>query len=373
MSKIKAKITLLSRGLNIALLTLFIYSCNGQKTKDTTKGKPETQKKSTTKNGFPFFYNQKSENAKQHATFNGRISEFVWQIFQDKNTNYWFATNHDGVLIYNHTLLRQFTPKEGIGGNAVRAIVEDKKGTIWLGTSNGLTSYDGKTFKNYTTKDGLINNEIWTVKIAKNGTLWIGTVGGVSKFNGTKFESFNIPKPQVLSPESMLSKNRISDILIDKNNDLWFVNDGYGITKFNGTEFTFFTTKNGLTNNNVADLFEDSQGNIWIGTYYGGVSKYDGKSFTNFTKDGIIKGVETYNFCEDSKGNIWFSAENYGVYRYDGKEFTQFTMKDGLATNTIQSIFQDKKGQIWFSTWNGLSLYNGKTITNAANNEPWVR
>ena len=76
---------------------------------------------------------------------------------------------------------------------------------------------------------------------------------------------------------------------------------------------------------------------------------------------------------EDKKGNVWFSAENHGVYRYDGKNFTQFTVQDGLATNTIQHIFEDRKGQIWLSTWKGISVYDGKEITDLADKEPWTK
>lgn len=339
-------------------------SCKGQKAEEATTELKNKEGHSYTEN-LPY--------STQHSTLKGKVSEFIWQIHQDSSGHYWFGTNHDGILFYNNDSLIQYTPKDGIGGNAIRAIVEKENGEIWFGTSNGLTSYNGKYFTNYTTKDGLIDNEIWTVEIDKEGIIWIGTVGGVSKFDGNSFENFDVPKPNVLSPEPMLSEKRVGDILIDQNGHLWFVNDGYGITKFNGSQFEFFTTKNGLTDNNVADLFEDSKGNIWIGTYYGGVSKFDGKTFTNFTKEGKIEGIETYNFCEDRMGNIWFSAENYGVYRYNGKEFTQFTMKEGLATNTIQTIYEDNKGQIWFSTWEGISLYEGKEITNVADKEPWTK
>ena len=70
---------------------------------------------------------------------------------------------------------------------------------------------------------------------------------------------------------------------------------------------------------------------------------------------------------------IWFSAENFGVNRYDGTEFLQFTAEVGLATNTIQRIYTYKKGLVWFSTWEGISLYDGKEITNVSEKEPGAK
>lgn len=369
----KSQMVSLIRLLCITLPLLLTYSCVGQVSKSELNEKVENSKKPQKKVHPPLIYKQEKIDSKQHSTFNGIISEFVWQMYQDKNDRFWFCTNHDGVIIYDGKSLKQFTPEDGLGGNAVRNIIEDNSGNIWLGTSSGLTKYYGGIFTNYPLQNGVNNNEIWSIAIDKNGIIWVGSVAGASKFDGNKFTSFTVPKTNIKDATPMLSKNRINDILIDRNENIWFVIDGYGISKFNGKTFEFYSKENGLTDNNVADIFEDSIGNIWIGTYYGGVSKYDGKTFTNYTKDGIIKGVETYNFCEDNKGNIWFSAENHGVYRYNGNEFSQFTIKDGLATNTVQSIFQDKKGHIWFSTWNGLSLYDGKQIINASDKEPWMK
>ncbi|MCF1191441.1 hypothetical protein LRR18_07580 [Mangrovimonas sp. AS39] len=356
--------------LGFAFSLLFTTSCN-QKGYNKIPQKPsETSPQANNPEFAPF--PDYTEKTKKHATFNGKVSEFIWQIYQDKNAHYWFGTNHDGILFYDNNSLKHYTSKDGIGGNAVRAILEDQEGNIWFGTSNGLTNYNGNIFKNYTVADGLIDNEIWSITIDRNGLIWIGTVGGVSTFNGKTFKTFEVPKPQIYNAEPMLSQNRVSDILIDKDNEIWFVNDGYGVTKYNGHTFEFYSKDNGLTDNSVADLFEDSNGTIWIGTYYGGVSTYDGNDFTNFTEKGVIKGIETYNFFEDKKGNIWFSAENQGVYSYNGNEFKLYNMADGLATNGIQSIFQDHKGQMWFSTWDGLSLFDGNQIVNASEREPWT-
>ena len=65
----------------------------------------------------------------------------------------------------------------------------------------------------------------------------------------------------------------------------------------------------------------------------------------------------------DKSGNLWFGTTGEGVYRYDGKLFTQFTVKDGLINNTVWSILEDKTGNIWVGTDDGISCYDGKTIT----------
>lgn len=42
---------------------------------------------------------------------------------------------------------------------------------------------------------------------------------------------------------------------------------------------------------------------------------------------------------------------------------TNITTNDGLSNNTVRAVFQDSKGYMWFCTPNGLSRYDGTSIT----------
>ena len=356
--------------LILALLAILITSCQGQvkeKSMPDNKGyEAITQAK---------ILNQNTTFPQIHTNLNGMVREFVRTIYQDKNGNYWFGTNGDGIIRYNGKTLEKMSIPDVSPYFRVLEIVEDKAANLWFATSEGLIKFDGEKFKTFSVKEGLpsTNVEIWGLAIDKNELIWIGATGGVFQFDGEKFMPFSLPSSIVENPKPMLSTKLVFKIIQDKNGTMWFATDGNGIFKYKNEEFIHLTTKNELTDNNVADILEDKKGNIWIGTFYGGVSKFDGKTYTNFTKDGIIEGEETYNFHEDRRGNIWFSAEGFGVYRYDGSTFTQFTTDNGLTTNVVQSIYEDNKGQVWFGTWQGICLYDGQKIMNAKDKEAWTK
>lgn len=356
----------------MVVLTPVVLSCNRQEDKSVnefnSRNKDSLSKSLSASGADQYFVFPQI-----HAHLKGMVSEFIFKAFEDKKGNFWFCTNHDGVIKYNGNSLVKYTSKNGLGGDAVRSLVADKAGNIWFGTSKGLAKFDGNVFTNFSLGSKPQDNEIWVVTIDKNGVIWIGTNTGVCKFDGTKFESFNVPKAEIHAATPMLSKERIGSMCIDSKGCIWFVTDGYGITRFDGENFQFITSNNGLPDNNVTSVFEDSKGNIWIGTFNGGVTKYDGQDYTNFTKDDMIKGIEVSNFCEDQKGNVWFSAEGVGVYKYDGKIFELFTTKDGLTTNIVQHIYSDRKGQLWFFTWQGISLYDGKLFKDVSEKEPWTK
>lgn len=308
-----------------------------------------------------------------HAHLGGRVSQFVRVLHQDSRGNYWFGTNGDGIIRYDGRALEKMAAELLPKRVAVRAIVEDKAGNLWFGTSSGLVRYNGTAFAIFSTEAGLQHEEIWSLAVDSKGLVWVGSIGGVSHFDGTAFTTFPLPEARVAQPQPMLSERAILDILEDREGTIWLVADGNGIFKYSSGEFYHLTAANGLTDNNVADVFEDRTGHIWIGTFNGGVSRIDGDTFTNFTRDGIVEGEETYNFIEDRRGNVWFSAEGHGAYRYDGTGFVQFTTDNGLTANVVQSLLEDRKGQIWFGTWQGMSIYDGDTIADAGDREPWTK
>ncbi len=331
--------------------------------------------------------NKKTEE--QSQTKAPQIDEYVVEIFEDSKKNLWFGTINNGAAKFDGKALTYLTTENGLIGNTVTSFAEDKQGNIWLGTHNGLSKFDGKTFINFTDKNGLVNNTVSELLIDKKGILWVGTWDGVSKFNGTTFSTFTLPNPDVELMPYQSTLHWVSEIIEDKQGNIWFSRDGYGVCKYNGQSFTLYTKKDGLVSNNIQEIEEDKKGNIWFGsrvverdnpdktgrTGDGGLSKFDGKAFTHFPEIKGLSKNEVYAIYEDSKGNIWIGANGVGVYRYDGKDFTLFSKTDRADLMPygygIQSILEDKKGNLWLGLSGGLFRLQGDSIINVSRNGPW--
>jgi ligand-binding sensor domain-containing protein/signal transduction histidine kinase len=187
------------------------------------------------------------------------------------------------------------------------------------------------------------------VKDASGNEFIMGT-GGISNF--TNFTS-----------DDGLTLDAVNCSLMDNMGNLWFGTQGGGASRYDGKSFTTFTTTQGLVDNSVSCLFQDKAGNIWFGTQGGGVSKFDGRSVVNFNTDkGLINNRIT-SIAEDNNENIWIGTVG-GASKYDGKIFTSFTTKQGLPNNGVKYVALDKAGNIWFCTQGGASEYNGKSFTN---------
>ncbi len=317
-----------------------------------------------------------------------QIDEYVVEIWEDKKGNLWFGTLAKGVARYDGNSLTYFSTKDGLCENAVVSIAEDQAGNIWFGTRAGLSKYDGRTFTNFTSKEGLCNDHVSNILFDRAGNLWVGTWGGVCRYDGATFSDFPLPIPDVEVPNYQATTNWVTEIMEDRQGNIWFGRSGYGACKYDGNSFIQFTKKDGLPSNCVQTILEDKQGNLWFGsrvtekdnpdangrTGNGGLSRYDGKTFIQYPElEGLSKN-DIYSILEDKTGNIWIGATGVGMYRYDGESFKIYKGTDRMDLTYsfgVQSILEDRNGTLWFGFSGGLFRLNGPSITNVTTDGPW--
>lgn len=211
----------------------------------------------------------------------------------------------------------------------------------------------------------------------------------------------------------------IRNIHQDKNGNLWFGTNGYGVAHYDGDSVSYFSNAQGFHGQQLTGMTEDAEKNIWFATDQG-VVKYDwssneegGKRFVNYTDEQYFGGQRFWSICADSKnriwagsatgifrfdgkkwapfalplpedvtgdfitvatswsisedraGNMWFSTNGYGAFKYDGQSFTQYSKISGLSDDRVDVIMEDSRGTMWFGTrFGGLSQFDGISFIN---------
>jgi len=77
---------------------------------------------------------------------------------------------------------------KGLPHGHARAIVQDHRGFIWIGTLRGLCRYDGYRVKVFTlippdSVAAIIDNRVDTLHLDHEGTIWVGTGSGIAPFD----------------------------------------------------------------------------------------------------------------------------------------------------------------------------------------------
>jgi len=196
----------------------------------------------------------------------------------------------------------------------------------------------------------VLQNEKGETILGANGKPYPMGDGGISNFSN-------------FTTDDGLALDAVNCSLLDKSGNLWFGTFGGGVSRYDGHSFQPFTTAQGLANNDVWSIAEDKTGKLWFGTWGGGVSCYDGQSFRTFTTAQGLADNNVKSIITDKRGNLWFGTGGGGVSCYDGKLFRTFTTAQGLADNEVNCIIEDKKGNLWFGTrGGGVSYYDGQSF-----------
>jgi ligand-binding sensor domain-containing protein len=119
-----------------------------------------------------------SVSADGPATYN---PNYVFSILVAADGSTWAGTWGGGVARWDGKAWTNLTAKDGLAGNIVYSLVQDKKGLFWFGTNRGVSRWDGKTFKNFGMAQGLLENNVYALAVGPDGDVWAGTRKGVAR------------------------------------------------------------------------------------------------------------------------------------------------------------------------------------------------
>ncbi len=241
-----------------------------------------------------------------------------------------------------------------VSNTAVKVFLESRDGSLWIGTTNGLSQYRDGKITWLTETNGLPDKTVLALCEDRTGNLWLGTgTGLVCYSNGvaTPYHKEGFPPGAV----------RV--LFWDRENNLWFGGSSGLICLKESGALSHFRKSEGLPDNFIRTIFEDSRGQLWVGTMSGLCRRLGDKFVVESNAEG---GSYETIFCmlEDREGGIWVGTKE-GLSQLQFRPFKSYTRQNGLAHNNIMSVREDRAGTIWASSWGGgvSRLRNGEFIT----------
>ncbi len=121
-----------------------------------------------------------------------------------------------------------------------------------------------------------------------------------------------------------------------------------------------YTINSGLPSNCIHEIYKDSRGFLWLGTD-AGLSRFDGKNFTVYTSQDGLFGDKIWSITESEDGTIWIGAHDGGISRFNGKEIKSYNTESGLISNEVRKLFYSTKFKLLLiGTEDGLSIYHNE-------------
>ncbi len=302
-------------------------------------------------------------------------------LFVDVEGRLWVSTN--GLNLYDEHTDRfiRIQHKDGdphsLPIDHVVALCQDRNGSIWAGTDEGLASLDpGATAWNIYRHDpsdptSIGSSIVRSLFVDRSGTLWVGTQRGLDRFNPETRKFAHIPLPR--GTGNSTEPIAVTAIAEDHRGLFWLGTDAQGLIRFDprtGQTKKFVRTGNVRTSpwdNLIFAVRPDEHGHLWIG-HFGGLDIFDPPSgiFVHYLQspadpDAII-GDRVYAIYPDRNGAMWIGTYHGGVGRYDPYRH-KFNLVRSLSISpgrgqdgNILSLLGDSRRNMWVGTQSGLAI-----------------
>jgi ligand-binding sensor domain-containing protein/two-component sensor histidine kinase len=278
----------------------------------------------------------------------GKTEHFAWgsgqTALQDRSGSWWFATR---VGLFRFPKVRQaedlahvrpeaiYTTANGLPGNDVFHVFEDRQNGIWVETLSALEPNLSRwepatqTFRRFSDRDG------WPA-----GT-WVNSFGE------------------------------------DAAGNVWMGTDK-GLARLQGGRFRFFTTADGLPTNAVGPVHLDPTGALWVATDSAGVFRIEDPAserlrIRSYTMATGLSGNQTFSATHDDWNRIYVSTGK-GVDRLDPAtgQIRHYSAADGLTSTGSPLAFRDRTGALWFGTNEALSRLHPEADYARVPSQAWI-
>lgn len=176
----------------------------------------------------------------------------VLEVLVEPSGTAWLRTSSGLHSIVPDGTVRRWTTADGLAGDDVTAMLRDRDGALWFGSSTGLARSSGGAWTRWATVDGLAAN-VRALHEDRTGRIWVGLEGGAGVWNGASWTSFgpNVPAAPVTAWTE------------DATGALWAGSE-VGAHRWNGERWKSYATSDGLASSRVSHGLVDGAGSLWF-------------------------------------------------------------------------------------------------------------
>jgi ligand-binding sensor domain-containing protein/AraC-like DNA-binding protein len=284
-------------------------------------------------------------------------------VVERADGNLLFGSREKGVFMFKEDKFVPY-PVAGLEDVYIIFLYEDRKGELWIGTTNGLFRVSETGTKKYTTADGLSNNYITRMTEDGDRNFWVGTLKGLNRLKR---------EPDgVLRFEPLLESFIITCLFEDREGSLWVGTYNSGVKRLKDGKFISYAPLEAYAEEILQSVFQDRRGDTWIGTLSGKLFRCRGSDVIETLEPPELTGTAISSIAADDKGNLWLGTNGKGVFKKSVQQgAVPFTTENGLADNLVTSISKDSRGSLWCCTFDGVSRItpnnNGKPLIQSLN------
>ena len=282
------------------------------------------------------------------------------RLLRDHDGGLWIGTIDQGLIHVHHGRTDVFSKSDGLSGDVIFSLFEDREGSVWVSTNGGLDRFRDLAVSTISIKQGLSNDAAWSVLASRDGSVWVGSREGLNQWNNGQISTLRTGSGQPAdAPQSLFQDDR---------GRIWAFT-GRGLVYVQGGRFVSVNAAHG---GQVHSITRDNQGNLWLSENASLLRMRERRVVEQVPWSGMGRLESASVLLSDREhGGLWLGFWRGGGVSYfkDGRVRASYTAADGLTPNAVSDLQLDYTGALWVATQDGLNrIKDGRIATLTSRN-----
>ena len=282
----------------------------------------------------------------------------IWSIAEDAAGYLWIGTDA-GLVRFDGSAFRLWSPVEGpsLPKGAIMEVLSARDGSIWVGqgpVGDGVSRISSGRADNYGRAD-LGDSAINFILEDHRGTMWVGNADGLFYLQGSRWVRS--------SSAAGIERGAAYSGYEDSHGSLWIgTSNGIALRRSGDGRFQLLDRSRQLVNG----FAEDLAGGIWVTDPVRGIRPHgDPRALRpNLTGAGT-------HALRDIRGNLWVATLDSGLWRVRADERAVEMSPIPAATNwpndVLRALHEDRHGNIWVGADSGLYRLTPRKVATLTN------
>jgi len=271
-------------------------------------------------------------------------------LLMDRHGTLWIGTTGKGLARYRDGAFTFLTKADGLGSDHITSLFEDKEGSIWVGTQSGLSQLTDLKFPIYSSHEGFIDSFSHALAASQRGGLWVATSSGFSFLNGATIKNFT---------DNSLFENPYTKLVFEARNGMIYTLDASkNISIMAGGHLV-----KRIPNNDWPTAFAEDDASVLTcgGKDVALIRIIDGKLVPyQYKTNQAPPYFWIYNLYVSRDKAIWVASNN-GIFRVKDGTYQHWSASEGKVRARANYIVEDEDGVIWAGLSSGLArIKNGQ-------------
>ncbi|HXA44264.1 MAG TPA: two-component regulator propeller domain-containing protein, partial [Candidatus Angelobacter sp.] len=213
-------------------------------------------------------------------------------------------------------------------------------GSLWVGTTHGLSCFHGTNVTSLAVGQGLPSEIIASVHVSGTNSVWITTRKGMCQFMDGRLS------PLEFQGDSAGESTEMIGLYNDQSGNLWAFGDTYLVNLNDGKRFNYF--RSGDTSSlRIWCSCQGRDGQLWIGTSGQGVFSFAEGRFRPLSLREASLGSDVQAIHEDAAGNLWLGTFSSGLVRLQARRMQTLDAVSGLPSEMASCLAATPDGRVW--------------------------